>query len=208
MALFLHLLGRANHKETKWRTETIRAGQLLTGRKQLADWSGLSERQVRTVLKDLKNSGEIDQQTTRHYSIITITKWSDYQLDDQQTTSWRPANDQLTTTSKNAKNVKNEKNTKSTHSFFPDLVECFPDAELKEWLSISGNNAKSQELLWGNYHEDDLKTEIQSAYLWQLENKKRGAGSFLVTWLKRSGKKTFQEQQDEMVKITKKAMGL
>lgn len=108
IALFWHLLIRANHKETKWRTETIKPGQLLTGRKQLSDWSGLSEREVRTVLKDLKNSGEIDQQTTRHYSIISITKWSDYQQSDQQTTSWRPANDQLTTTSKNANNENNE----------------------------------------------------------------------------------------------------
>jgi hypothetical protein len=113
VALFICLLIRANHKETKWRKETIKAGQLLTGRKQLSLWSGLSEREVRTVLKDLKISGEIDQQTTRHYSIITITKWQTYQLLDQQTTSWRPANDQLTTTSKNANNANNANNEKN-----------------------------------------------------------------------------------------------
>jgi biotin operon repressor len=125
VALFVCLLTRANHKETKWRTEVIKPGQLLTGRKQLSDWTGLSERQIRTVLKDLKISGEIDQQTTRHYSIITIPKWNTYQLSDQQTTSRRPADDQLTTTSKNANNEKNEENiiqTTVTHAVTPDTV--------------------------------------------------------------------------------------
>ncbi|MGK3946819.1 hypothetical protein ABK046_51700, partial [Streptomyces caeruleatus] len=46
MSLFMQLLLRANHKATKWRKETIEPGQLLTGRKQLMDWTGLSEMQI------------------------------------------------------------------------------------------------------------------------------------------------------------------
>jgi len=110
VALFVCLLTRANHKQTKWRTEVIKPGQLMTGRKQLSNWTGLTESQIRTILKDLKISGEIDQQTTRHYSIITITKWQTYQLGDQQIASSSPADRQLIATSKNANNEKNGEN--------------------------------------------------------------------------------------------------
>jgi hypothetical protein len=114
MALFLQLLLRANHKQTKWRKETIDAGQLLTGRKQLSTWSGLSERGVRTVLCDLETTSEVTIKKSNKYSIITICNWSKYQgrdqQNDQQTTSKRPASDQQVTTSKNVKKEKKEKN--------------------------------------------------------------------------------------------------
>lgn len=124
VALFWHLLIRANYKETKWRNETLSAGQLMTGRKQLSNWTGLSERQVRTVLKDLKNSGEIDQRTTRHYSIITITNWHMYQGEDQQATSRRPASDQLATTSKKY----------NKYNKYNNNISCASSDAWKQWV--------------------------------------------------------------------------
>lgn len=118
VALFWHLLLRANHKETKWRKVTIYPGQLLTGRKQLSIWTGLSEQQVRTALRDLIESKEITSKSYSKFSVITIANWQKYQQDDakststtpQQITSNQPAINQQVTTSKNVKNVKNEKN--------------------------------------------------------------------------------------------------
>jgi hypothetical protein len=97
--LFLHLLLTANHKETKYRKETILPGQLLTGRKELSANTGLSERAIRTVLKDLKTTNEVTIKSCNKYSIITIINWLQYQQNDQQSdqqvTSKHPKNDHI-----------------------------------------------------------------------------------------------------------------
>lgn len=114
MSLFVTLLLRANYKPSSWRGIEVSPGQVITGREQLATWTGLTVRQVRTCLKDLVTTGEVTIKPTTKYSIITITNWIKYQQDDQQldqqTTNKRPADDQQTTTSKK---VKKEKKGKS-----------------------------------------------------------------------------------------------
>ena len=120
--VFLHLLLNANHKDSRYKGIIVKRGQILTGRKSLAIALGLSERQVRTAITKLKNTGEIDQEkankTTKSGSIITICNYECYQdnndMNDQennnQTTKKRPRSDQEATTNKNEKNEKNEIN--------------------------------------------------------------------------------------------------
>ena len=103
--VFLHLLLNANHKDSRYKGIIVKRGQILTGRKSLAIALGLSERQVRTAISKLKNTGEIDQEkankTTKSGSIITICNYECYQdnndMNDQetnkQTTNKRPTND-------------------------------------------------------------------------------------------------------------------
>jgi len=83
------------------------SGELITGRKSLADTLGLTERKVRTALKILVDLGIVTIKPTTRYSIISIVNWSQYQCNDQQTTNRRPASDQQTTTNKKYKNIKN-----------------------------------------------------------------------------------------------------
>lgn len=122
---FLHLLLMANHKETKWRGVVVGRGQLLTGRKQLSESTGLSERSVRTCLNLLKSTNELTIKTTSKYSVITIINYDLYQDNDDESTSKttskqsgdRPSTDQVPTTSKNEKNNKNEKKEEVALSF-------------------------------------------------------------------------------------------
>jgi hypothetical protein len=110
--LFIHLLLKANHKQNKWQGKTIEAGQLVTGRKQLALELKLSEQKIRTSLERLKSTNEITIKSTSKYSIITICKWETYQplKDTEQPTeqpATQPTNNQQITTNKNDKNNKN-----------------------------------------------------------------------------------------------------
>lgn len=112
--VWVHLLLMANHKTSKWRGFDILPGQVLTGRKQLAKQTGLSERKIRTALKKLKTTSNVTIKTTSKFSIISIVKWSEYQIETtikttSKVTSIRPASDQQVTTSKNVKKDKNEK---------------------------------------------------------------------------------------------------
>jgi hypothetical protein len=77
--LFLHIILKANFKDTKWRGITIKRGQLVTGRLALAEQTGLTERQIRTALNKLKTTSNLTIKTTNKYSIITITNYEKYQ---------------------------------------------------------------------------------------------------------------------------------
>jgi len=119
LALWIHILASANHTARKWRGISIQPGQLITGRKALAEKTGLSERQVRTCLKRLEDSGNLTSQPTNRFTRITVVNWELYQSDDREatsrSTSKRPASDQPPTTNGEGKNGKKD-NTRAHSS--------------------------------------------------------------------------------------------
>lgn len=80
--LFIHLLLTANHKEQKWRGQTILRGQRLTSLQHLAEETELSVQQTRTSLNKLKSTNEITIKSTNKNTLITIEKYNDYQDKD------------------------------------------------------------------------------------------------------------------------------
>ena len=119
--LFLHLIFAANYEAKRWQGIEVKRGQLITGRLELAESTGLSERKVRTALEKLKMTNEITIKTTNRFSIITLTNYALYQDDtrengkqndqqnDQQATNKRPTDDQQATTTKEIKEIKKER---------------------------------------------------------------------------------------------------
>ncbi len=99
-AVFIHLLIHANIKPSRFKGYQLQAGELITGRKQLALDLGLSEQNIRTALAHLQDTGEITIKPTNRFSIVTIEKWGTYagsDCDDQPTTNQQLTNDQPTT---------------------------------------------------------------------------------------------------------------
>lgn len=99
MALWIHLLLHANYEDNRWKGVIIPRGSLVTGRKILAEQTGLSEQQIRTGLKHLISTNEITIKSTNKYSIITICKYDDYQLCESDTNQQnnQQVNQQITT---------------------------------------------------------------------------------------------------------------
>ena len=77
--VFIHLLLNASFKPAHWRGLSLKPGQVVTGRKALAEQLALSERQVRTALSKLTATGEITVMTTNRFSVVTIVNWAVYQ---------------------------------------------------------------------------------------------------------------------------------
>jgi len=102
-SLFIHLLLMANHKEQKWHGQTIQRGQLITGRKALAEQTGLSEQQIRTCLTRLKSTSEITINPTNKYTLVTLTNYSLYQDKPKN----QPANQPATQPSINQQSTTN-----------------------------------------------------------------------------------------------------
>jgi len=184
IAVFLDLLLQANHKPKKYRGVLIDVGSLTTSYQAISDRTGVSYQSVRTVIRDLISTGEVTHKSNNKFSMITITKWCNFQEDNRQTNNQLTINQQSTnnqlTTNKNVKNVKNVKNTYSK-----DFVALFNDEEIITWLKDTGNK-KIHDALLSEYTELFLIKEITNAFYWQQENKKRKAGTFLKGWCERS----------------------
>lgn len=104
--LFLHLLLKANHKDKKYRGQTVKRGSLLTGRELLSKETGLSVMQVRTSLTKLKSTNEITINSTKKGTEIQVVKYDEYQVVTNEVTNKQPTDNQQVTTNKNVKKEK------------------------------------------------------------------------------------------------------
>ena len=82
--LFFHLLLTANHQDKKWRGKIILRGQRLTSLQHLADETHLTVKQVRVALDKLKKTNEVTTKGTNKYTLVTIEKYSDYQINENE----------------------------------------------------------------------------------------------------------------------------
>ena len=118
LAVWIYLLLNATHKEFpalfKGKKIILKKGQLITGRKSIAEQLNISESKVKRILVELENDQQIDRQRSNKNSLVSILNWDKYQETDQedgqQMDSKWTASDQQMTTNKNVKNVKNERN--------------------------------------------------------------------------------------------------
>jgi hypothetical protein len=111
-ALWTWILGNVTHKEIKYmagnQALTLKPGQIVTGRRRLAEELAMSERNIRTCLLQLEKLENLTIKTTNRYSLLTVVNWGFYQSHDEKTTSKttknRPASDQQVTTKQECKN--------------------------------------------------------------------------------------------------------
>lgn len=123
-AVWIYLLTNATHTPQKalWGKEkiTLQPGQLITGRKAISKKLKINESKVYRILKLFKSDQQIEQQTNRQASLITIVNWDKYQISEQQNeqrvNNERTTNEQRVNTNKNNKNKKNKKNDKNYYS--------------------------------------------------------------------------------------------
>lgn len=93
LALFIYLLLKANYKDGNFQGRTIQRGQLVTSLPKIATGTGLTIRQTRTALEHLKSTGEVTDESSNQYRIITIVKYDDYQSSTDELTGNRQATD-------------------------------------------------------------------------------------------------------------------
>ena len=120
--LWLHILLRANYKACEWQGIEIPRGAFATSYAALSAESGLTVKQVRTALGKLKKTGEITVETNRHYTIVTVAKYDEYQS----------APDEMPTPAKCPAKPKADKPKE------PDQTERFNEpvrSAVRDWLS-------------------------------------------------------------------------
>ena len=83
LAVWIYLLLNATHVDYdvlfKGERTTLKPGQLITGRKSIAEKLNIKEYKVQRILKMFENAHQIAQQTTSQNRLVTIVRWNEYQ---------------------------------------------------------------------------------------------------------------------------------
>ena len=184
--VFIHLLLKANYKETRYQGHVIPRGSLVVGRKELALQTGLSEQSVRTALDKLKRTGEVTIQSTNKFSVINVVNWGKYQdfeEDDNQQNNQQITNNQPTTNQQLTTSKQRNKETKEQYieredkpkRFIPPTLE-----EVKAYCSCNGYNVDCERFVafyesngWkvGKNKMKDWKASVRG---WHSRNKAEG----------------------------------
>lgn len=107
-AVFLDLLLNANYKDGRFKGVEVKRGQVVIGRKAMAERLGISEQSVRTAINHLKSTNELTSKSTNKFTLVTIENYEKYQGDILESTSKstskltnnQPTTNQQLTTSK------------------------------------------------------------------------------------------------------------
>ena len=169
--VFMHILLRANYKESEYLGHKIGAGECVFGRKEWAKKLGLSERQVRTAISHLKSTNEITTKSTNKFTIIHIVKWEFWQIEEGKATTKttskksneRPASDQQATTSKESKNTTTTPTIYDVRSYVaennlvidPDYF--FKYYETAGWVDNKGKRVKNWKLKALNWNKREVE---------------------------------------------------
>ena len=135
MALWIHILLRANYEDKRWQGITIPRGSFVTSVDNLASTTGLSAQQVRTSLKRLISTSEITSKSTNRFTIITVCKYDSYQLNEESINKQNnePNNNQATnkqqTDNKQITTTADIKNTRYKESISSDIDEKVSELE-------------------------------------------------------------------------------
>ena len=167
--LFIYLLINANHQDGEWRGIIVKRGQILTGLNSLNESTKISVQTLRTCLKRLEKTKEINIQSTNKYSIITICKYDDYQSEQQTTnkqTNKRLTNKQQTTNNKQECKEEQEEKEEKTNNIKFDFKQSVIDLGVEEqiildWLIVRKNKKASNTETAFN----KLKREIEKSKL-------------------------------------------
>lgn len=77
--LFIHLLLKANYEDKDWKGQSLEKGTLVTSYRSLSFETGLSEKQIRRALGNMKKSETIDTQSTTRNTLIIVLNYNLYQ---------------------------------------------------------------------------------------------------------------------------------
>ena len=149
LAIYIYLLLAATHKERDVlfnnRRIKLNPGQLITGRKRVAETLRISESKVQRVLKRFESEQQIEQLTTTKCRLITIKKWDYYQHFNQKLVTDRTSSKQQLNTKQELKN--------NINIAEPNLEEVI------EYFQSKGLPIKEAENFWSFYDSQDWRTK-------------------------------------------------
>jgi DNA-binding transcriptional MerR regulator len=130
------MLIKANHKDAKWQGNDVKRGQFISSLGNISNATGISIQQIRTILKKLEKTNEIEVKSTSQFTIVTICKYECYQ-DENETTNKPLTNNQQTTNKPSTTNKNEKKEKNNIYSFLDSLIQNGFDEKLsRDWMEV------------------------------------------------------------------------
>lgn len=176
--IYTKFLLLAAWKETEYHGIKLGRGELLTNQSEIAQQSGLSRQQVRTVLERLKATNKI---TIRRVGKNSVIKVVDYDcetdgnhIDNRTSTTFQPDCNQTSLFIKEGKNIRTQENARAREG------ERLEMSFNRFWAAYPKKTAKQQAFkAWQKIKPDD---ELVQKILSALAQHKKSA-----QWLKDNG---------------------
>ena len=167
LAVFLHILFSATHKNIKVGTTTgvieLKRGQYISGLNRLSKDLKQSVQQIRTSLARLEQLEIISIKSTSKYSIYTIENYDIYQDANTQSTNKQQTDNKQTTT-------KQTHNTQETHNIeFDEFWSLYP----KKAGKIEANKA------WIKKNPDINVVKVALSWQKEQDSWKKDNGQFI-----------------------------
>lgn len=109
LKVWIWCLLKATHKERDQlvgkQLVHLEKGQFVTGRKTASDELGINDRTIYDYLKLLKKLNMISINSNNKFSVISIEKWEDYQIEELKINNKATTNEQQINTNKNVKKL-------------------------------------------------------------------------------------------------------
>lgn len=128
--LFCHCLLHTNLEDKRYCGREIKAGQFASSIQRISAETGLTESQVRTALKKLKDTGYISTKSTNKYTIYTVNEYQKY-IDCGQVENGT----KMEQPDKNAKKNCEKSNKKAINECFERLWKQYPNKKGKGQVS-------------------------------------------------------------------------
>lgn len=167
-AVWMYLLLNATHKESpaifNKNKIILKKGQLITGRKVIAEKFNISESKVQRILKIFEIEQQIKQQTCSQNRLISIINWNEYQQNEQQieqqVNNERTTNEQQMNTNNNDNNIFNLfNNNKLKENAGKDFVGFEEGDEISIFLKTKGINSIEEYKKLDKSKQDELIEE-------------------------------------------------
>ncbi len=129
--LFIHCLIKSNFKDSSFQGVECKKGSFITSLKHLSDETNISIQTIRTCLKKLQLTKEIDVKSTNKLTQITICNYDSYQQESddankQLTINQQTTNKQLTTIEEYKENKEEKEDTiLPKNKFSEDVYKVF-----------------------------------------------------------------------------------
>ena len=147
--LFYHCLLHTNLEDKRYCGREIKAGQFVSSITRISAETGLTESQVRTALKKLKDTGYISTKSTNKYTIYTVNEYQKYidcgqvaettteenTMVENGTKMEQPVERKMEQTAENAKETCEKSNKKAINECFERLWKQYPNKRGKGQVS-------------------------------------------------------------------------
>jgi len=170
LRVFIHCLLKANHKDKRYRGDVIKRGTFVTSLEILSFELNLTVQQIRTVFDKLESTGEINRQSNRRGTILSICNYNSYQNEESKNN--KQDNNEITgkqqTSNRKLTGTKNEKNEKNENNIIPTLSEV--EEYFKESNKIDKSHVKLEAENFINHYESlDWKRNRKKIKNWKLQ---------------------------------------